>query len=310
MSATPRRSDAPRIELLTGSRARLIGIGLFSGALLCFSVLDTSAKWLALGGVPVLQVVWARYAGALVMSAAMANPFSGPPMWRSNLLWMQGLRSFFLFASTVANFFSLKFLQLTETISIAFAMPLLVALASGPMLGEWVGPRRLAAIVVGFIGVLIVTQPSAAGFKPGVLISIAGVFFYAGYMLCTRKLAGIDDSRVTLFYSNLSGALILTPLLPWFWRTPETVGQWLLIVSLGAYAAFGHWILILAHKRAPAGILAPFVYAQIFWMAILGFLVFGDVPGPATLVGGAIVIASGLYLLYRERVVKGQTATE
>lgn len=292
---------AAPIVLPTGSRARLVGIALFSCALLCFSLLDTSAKWLALGGLPVIQVVWARYAGAMAMSVVMANPLAGP-MWRSNRPWLQWLRSVFLLLSTAFNFLSLKSLQLTETISIAFAMPLIVALVSGPMLGEWVGPRRLAAIVVGFVGVLIVTQPSAAGFKPGVLLAIGGTLCYAGYILTTRKLAGIDDSRVTLFYSNLSGALALTPALPWFWTPPTSPMQWVLMGVLGFTAGFGHMILILAHKRAPAGILAPFVYGQIFWMAALGYLVFGDIPGEATLVGGAIVIASGLYLLYRERV--------
>lgn len=297
----PANAKATPIVLPTGSKARLAGIALFSGALLCFSLLDTTAKWLALGGIPVIQVVWARYAGAMAMSVAMANPLAGP-MWRSNRPWLQWLRSIFLLLSTVFNFLSLKWLQLTETISIAFAMPLIVALVSGPMLGEWVGPRRLVAIVIGFIGVLIVTQPSAAGLKPGVLLAIGGTISYAGYILTTRKLAGIDDSRVTLFYSNLSGALILTPALPWFWVQPTLTSQWLLMGFLGFSAGFGHMILILAHKRAPAGILAPFVYGQIFWMAALGYLVFGDVPGASTVIGGAVVIASGLYLLYRERV--------
>lgn len=301
----PAVNKSAPIILPTGARARLIGIGLFSASLFCFSVLDATAKWMVLGGVPVMQIVWARYVGALVMSVAIANPFSGPPMWRSNRPALQWLRSLFLLFSTLCNFLALKYLQLAETISIAFAMPLIVALISGPMLGEWVGPRRLAAILVGFIGVLIITQPSAEGFKPGVLLSIAGMCCYAGYILTTRKLAGIDDSRVTLFYSNLSGALLLTPALPWFWAMPSGVGEWVLTGLLGFFAGFGHLILILAHKRAPAGILAPFVYGQIIWMTALGYALFGEVPGAATLIGGSIVIASGLYLLYRERVRKG-----
>jgi drug/metabolite transporter (DMT)-like permease len=271
------------------------------GALACFTGLDASAKWAMAEGAPALQTVWARYAGAIVLSLAAAAPRQWGAVVRSMRPSGQILRSCLLFAATVTNFFALRSLQLSETISIQFSMPLIVALAAGPLLGEWVGARRLAAIVVGFLGVLIVARPDASGLKPAVALSLLNAFCYAGYMLATRAMAKVDSPRTALFWSSLVGAAALTPVLPFVWRAPETLGQ---LAALGAVAGLGtvgHWLLILAHRRAPAATLAPFIYVQLLFMIAAGWLVFGDAPGPHTLMGGAVVIASGLYLLARER---------
>jgi drug/metabolite transporter (DMT)-like permease len=214
---------------------------------------------------------------------------------------LQAGRSLLLLASTALNFIALQYLQLTETVSIMFATPLLVALLAGPLLGEWAGPRRLAAIGVGFLGVLVVTRPGF-GLHPAAFLSLTGAVCYALYSIATRVLAGSDSSATTMFYSGLAGVLLVAPVVPWVWSVPASGLVWLMMIVLGAMGAFGHWLLILAHARAPAPVLAPFIYTQIIWMIALGFLVFGDLPDGWTLAGSAIVIASGLYLLYRERV--------
>jgi drug/metabolite transporter (DMT)-like permease len=293
----------PRVD---ERRRRLVGIALMCGAILSFSFLDATAKWLNQTLDPMLTV-WVRYVGSIVFVSLFVNPWTTPGVTRTRRPWLQAGRSLLLLASTALNFIALQYLQLTETVSILFATPLLVALLAGPLLGEWAGPRRLAAIGVGFIGILIVTRPGF-GLHPAALLSLTGAVCYALYSVATRVLAGYDSSATTMFYSGLAGVLLVTPIVPWVWSTPDSGLVWMMMIVVGACGAFGHWLLILAHARAPAPVLSPFIYTQIVWMIVLGFLLFGDLPDGWTLAGSAIVIASGLYLLYRERVRAAPTA--
>jgi drug/metabolite transporter (DMT)-like permease len=289
-------------------RMRLAGIGLMCMALFCFSCLDAIAKWLSpqIGPIP---TTFARYLSSVVLVLMVLNPWTQPGIFVTKKPWMQWVRSFLLFGSTILNFLALQHLQLTETMSIVFMAPLVVALLSGPILGEWVGVRRMIAIGVGFCGVLVVMRPGLGGIHPAALFSVASVFCYAFYAILTRILSAHDSSQTTMVYSGLGGLLILTPVIPFFWKQPETSAAWLLMILIGAFGAIGHWLLILAYKRAPAPVLSPFIYSQMIWMIILGWLVFGDWPDRWTLAGAAIVIASGLYLLHRERVT-GRVVTE
>lgn len=287
--------------IATDKRRRLIGIALMCGALLCFSGLDASAKWLNRSLDPLL-VVWARYAVSVVLVSLLVNPITTPGLARTRRPWLQAARSLLLLLSTALNFFALQYLQLTETLSILFTTPLLVALLAGPILGEWVGPRRLIAIGIGFLGVLVVVRPGFGGMHPAALLSVAGAFCYAFYSISTRMLAASDSSATTMFYSGIAGVVVMTPILPFVWTTPPDLVTWILMLAVGGFGALGHWLLILAHARAPAAILSPFIYTQIIWMLALGYLVFGDLPDRWTIAGASIVIASGLYLLYRERV--------
>jgi drug/metabolite transporter (DMT)-like permease len=284
-------------------RTRLIAIGLICCAVLLFALLDTSAKWLS-GHMDPVQVVFARYAGSMVLVLMLLNPWSHPGVLRTRRPWLQGIRSLLLLGSTALNFVALKYLQLAETVSIMFAGPLLVALVAGPMLGEWPGPRRLAAICVGFLGVLVITRPGIGGMHPAALLSVLGCICYSFYALATRQLAAYDPPETTMVYSGVAGTLAVLPLIPFFWSPPQTPFVWLVMLGTGVFGGFGHWLLILAHRLAPATVLAPFIYSQIVWMIALGWLVFGQFPDGWTFVGATIVIASGLYLLYRERVRK------
>ncbi|MFC4174765.1 DMT family transporter [Microvirga sp. GCM10011540] len=297
-------ADTTTHPLLTRSslrRQRLIGIALMCGALICFSCLDATAKWVNRSVDP-LVTVWARYMSAFLLTAAVLNPWTQPGLLKTRRLPLQLVRSTLLFLSTLCNFVALQYLQLVETMSIIFSTPLLVALLAGPILGEYVGARRMAAIGVGFVGILVITRPGLGAMHPAVLLSVAGAVAYAFYGITTRMLASHDSTATTTFYSGLAGIVLMTPLLPWIWTTPPSPLTWLLLALTGVFGGLGHWLLILAHARAPAAILSPFIYSQIIWMLALGYILFGDWPDPWTFAGAGIVIASGLYLLYRERV--------
>jgi drug/metabolite transporter (DMT)-like permease len=287
------------VNLDSARRTRLIGIALMCGALACFAGLDAAAKWASRSVDPMLAV-WARYVSSVVLVSLVLNPWTAPGLLRTRRPLLQTGRSVLLLGSTALNFFALQHLQLAESISIQFATPLLVALLAGPILGEWIGPRRLAAVGIGFVGVLVITKPGAEGLHPAVFLSVGSAVCYALYGISTRLLAASDSSATTMTYSGLAGVLLLTPALPLFWETPSLPVAGLLLAT-GAFGALGHWLLILAHARAPAPVLAPFIYTQLIWMTALGYVLFGDVPDAGTLAGGAILVASGLYLLARER---------
>jgi drug/metabolite transporter (DMT)-like permease len=292
--------SASRSKPVSQRQNRMIGIALMCAALFCFSCLDATAKWVNQSVDPMVTV-WARYMSAAVLTFLVINPRTQPGALRTRRLPLQILRSFLLLASTLCNFFALKYLQLVETQSIIFATPLLVALLANPILGERIGWQRLTAIGVGFVGILVITRPGLGTMHPAALLSLAGSVAYAFYNIVTRMLASSDSIATTTLYSSLAGIVLVTPVLPWVWTTPSSPLTWLLLVTTGFYGAFGHWLLVLAHARAPAAILAPFIYSQIIWMLALGYILFGDWPDSWTFVGAGIVIASGLYLLSRER---------
>jgi len=154
--------------------------------------------------------------------------------------------------------------------------------------------------------VLVITRPGA-GMHPAALLSLFGTACYALYAISTRVLAGSDSSATTLFYSGAAGVVLMTPLVPFIWSTPEPHVA-VVMAATGLFGGVGHWLLILAHARAPAPVLAPFIYTQIIWVVILGYLAFGDVPDLWTVLGAAVVIASGLYLLSRGELASGARA--
>src|SRR6516225_7156230 len=285
--------------------SRLTGIALMCGAVACFAMLDTTAKYLNLY-MSTLQVVWARYTGAFLFPFIVSNPWTRPGLTRTKRPLLQLVRSMLLLASTLCNFAALRYLQLDEAIALIFSTPFFVAALSGPIFGEWVRWRRWIAIGVGFLGVLVVVRPGVGTFHPAALLSLACALLYAIYSIMTRILARTDSNATTLFYSNIVGAVALIPALPFVWTTPTDPLIITLMVMIGAVGGFGHYLLIAAHRLAPAAVLSPFIYTEIVWVSILGLLVFRDLPSRWTLAGAAIVIGSGLYLFYRERAVRAK----
>lgn len=270
------------------------------GAATCFACLDSSAKWLGRSMDPI-ETASLRYLGSLVVAGAFLQARTRSVDLRTRSPMLQCGRALCLAGATLTAFFSFRYLPLAVTTSIAFAAPLIVALLSGPLLGEWIGPHRLVAVLVGFIGVLVVTRPGA-GFHPAMLLSLLTALANAFYSIATRALSTRDSSETTLMYTGLVGSVVFMPALPFVWTAPSPSSLWIVILAMCSFGAFGHWLLILAHKRAPAAVLAPFAYLQILCAAGLGNLIFGEVPDRWSLAGGAIIIASGLYLIHRERV--------
>ncbi|MBV8793244.1 MAG: DMT family transporter [Pseudolabrys sp.] len=272
-------------------------------AVASFSCLDATGKYLN-HHMDTLQVVWARYFFAFALTLVFSNPVTQPRLMKTNRPLFQVGRSALLLLSTVLNLFALRWLQLDEVLAILFATPFLVAVISVALLGEVVGWRRWSAITVGFFGVLLVTRPGIGHTDPVLLLPCGGVICYALYVISTRVLSRTDSNETTQFYTSLVGAVAMTAVVPFVWTTPENWLISILMVLIGALGGGGHYLLIRAHRLAPASTLAPFIYTQMVWTTALGFFVFGDVPHYWTIVGGAIVIVSGLYLLHRETVRK------
>jgi drug/metabolite transporter (DMT)-like permease len=279
---------------------RLIGIGLVSSTYVLFTLLDGSAKWLV-GALPVIVVVWLRFALHVVLAGALLLPFRGLALVRTNHLRWHALRALMFVGMTGINFWALQYLQLAVTSSIYFVVPILIALLAAPLLGEKLDAGRWAAILAGFGGVLVIIQPWSAAFHPAMIASIANAVLYALFNLMTRRLAAYDSPETIQFLPAVGATVILAPFALLHWQSPAGWLEWSVLCLLGACGGFGHYLLALAHRYAPATVLAPFLYQQVIYMALFGYLVFGDVPAPAVWIGAGVVIACGLYLFSRER---------
>ena len=290
-------------RVTTASSSPIKGIGLMLIALALFSVLDTTAKYMAsVVELPVTQVVWCRFVSQFLLIVLVTGVVAIPRLLTTRRLKHQLARSTLMLFSTVLNFLALRHLQLDQTQTVYFLAPFVVALLAGPFLGEWVGWRRMLAILVGFSGILVVVRPGYAELHPALIFAFGSMLCYSGFMLLTRYLAIYDAPEVTLFYSLIAGTYLMAPfaLVDWVWPTDLRV--WLLLASMGFWGGLGHYIFIVAYRHAPASTLAPFIYLGLISHTAGGYLVFGQVPDRWTLAGAAIVIASGVYLLHRERV--------
>jgi drug/metabolite transporter (DMT)-like permease len=278
-----------------------LAVGLMMLAFLSFIFIDVSAKWLTGKDFQPLQVAFIRYAGHLIASIVIFFPSGGWTIFQSNAPKLQTTRAIFLLLSTVCNFAALVYLPLTITVPIMFASPLVVCLLSIPFLGEKVGMRRLAAVFVGFLGVLVIAQPGGSQFHWAMAFSVAALMSASGYFIMTRMLAGTDDNPVSQIYASGVATLLLLPVGIYFWQWPTTLTDTLVMLGIGLFGAFGHSLLTVAHRYAPASTLAPLVYVQILYVSILSWIVFGQAPTAVTLAGAAIIIGSGLYIWLRER---------
>ncbi|HEX6297041.1 MAG TPA: DMT family transporter [Burkholderiales bacterium] len=279
---------------------RLVGIGLVSITYVLFTLLDGSAKWLV-GSVPVIVVVWLRFALHVVVASIVLFPLRGASLVKTGHLRWHALRALMFVAMTGINFWALQYLQLAVTSSIYFVVPIIIALLAAPLLGERLDRGRWAAILAGFVGVLVIVRPWSAEFHLAMLASIVNAVLYALFNLMTRRLAAYDSPETIQFLPAAGAAIVLAPFALAAWQSPAGWLEWGVLCLLGVCGGLGHYLLALAHRYAPATVLAPFLYQQVIYMAIFGYLVFGDVPAPAVWTGAAIVVASGLYLFARER---------
>lgn len=277
-----------------------LGLLLMAGAVMFFTLIDTSAKWLVLSGHAAIQVVFARYAGHLIVSAVLFLPREGMDAVRSNAPAKQALRASFLFISTALNFTALKFLPITITTTIMFAGPIVVTLLAIPILGEKVGIHRVIAVCVGFLGVIVVMQPWGVGFHPAMFLNIAALILAACYFVMTRLLAGVDSNATMQLWSSGLATICLIPFALAHWTWPMGV-DWVAFLLIGVFGATAHILVTVAHRYADASMLAPMIYIQIFSAALSGIVFFATWPTVWTLVGGLIIIAAGIYIWHRER---------
>ncbi len=290
----------------TGTSA-LRGIGLMCVALVLFSGLDATAKYIATrSGLPVSQVTWLRFMSQFVLVVLTFGILAVPRLLYSRKWMHQAFRSFLMLGSTTFNFMALKTLRLDQTLTIGFLAPFIVALLAGPFLGEWIRWRRLIAIIVGFCGILVVVRPGYSAFEVGMIFASLGTLCYAIFMLLTRYLTRFDPPEVTIFYSMLAGVFVMAPFAIAEWIWPKDAFTWALLLSTGLWGGLGHYIFILAYRHAPAPTLAPFIYFGLITHTALGYLVFDQLPDAWTISGALIVIASGVYLVHREHVTASE----
>ena len=280
------------------------GILLTLGATILFTLSDTMAKFLSTE-MPVIQIAWIRY--VIFVSFAFTLAWRASPGKKTRMLAvksrkMQIARGFCLVGSGIFFILGVRQMPIAEAIAISFIAPLLITILSIPLLGEVVGIRRWMAVAVGMIGVLIVVRPGTSGFHPAALFGVASAFCWSTGLVITRKMSTTERPATTLLWSSGVGFLILSLLLP-FDHVWPTVPQLGLALALGVCASTGQWLVVLAHRQAPASVLAPFSYIQLPWSILAGFLIFAALPDQWTLLGAAIIIASGLYTAHRERMV-------
>jgi len=278
---------------------RRIGIGLVTLATMCFAALDAAAKWLV-ASLPVAEVVWLRFVTHVGLMVLMLGPTLGLGLVRMANRRLHLLRGSMLAAMTGLNFVALQYLQLAETGAIQFSVPILIALLSAWWLHERLDARRWVAIVAGFAGVLLVIRPGSHAFHPAILLSVGNAFLYAAFNLLTRRMAATESPDAMQFVSALCAAVWLAPLALAQWRMPEGALTWGLIVATGFFGGVGHLCVARAHRHASAAVLGPFLYQQILYMTLAGWLVFHQVPDAFVIAGAAVVVCSGLYLLWLE----------
>ncbi len=269
-------------------------------AFLCFTALDTGAKWLAALGLPALQLAFLRYAVNFALALAVFLPQEGPRVFVSNAPLIQISRALAIGGATCFNFLALQTLPLTVTTAIFFATPILVCLLSIPILGEQVGLRRLAAVATGFVGVLIIVQPGSTRFEPAMLYSLAALLSGSCYFILTRMIAGRDDNPTGQIYTSGLPMLALLPFVIGGWVWPTGV-QWLPALALGALGMLGHSLVTIGHRYAEASTLAPLVYSQAVYASVFSWLVFAQPPDGWTALGTSVIAASGFYIWLRER---------
>ena len=266
----------------------------------CFILLDAIMKY-ELQTYSLVEVTWARFFFATVV-AAMVCGKRLLQLAMSKAPKRQLLRSAFLMTTTGLFNAGLIHLPLATCTTIMFLSPILVTMLSNVVLGEHVGMRRWAGIVIGFIGALVVIriwEVGVVGLNIGVLFMLGAAFANASYQITTRGLRH-EDPLTSLLFTGAAGALVTSFLLPFHWSMPDAFG-WALLVSSGVVGCVGHLCLIKAFQSAPAAVVAPFSYSSLVWATLFGFVVWGDVPIWTTILGAALIIGSGLYIFLREK---------
>lgn len=291
--------STPKKSTFTGNSRTGLGIACALIGLLGMSIMDACAKLLG-EGYAISQIILARNGvGALVVLAFALVGGGGLGSLRTRRIGLLFARTAFSLAAGFLFFTSLRYLPLADAFAIAFTAPLFITALSVPFLGEHVGIRRLAAVVFGFAGVLVVIQPGTTSFRLEALLPLGAAFSYALTMLVSRRMTRDMTTSAIMFWSSLGAALAALTLMPSQWLTPGP-GDLGLFLFMGLIGTLGMALITQGYRFAPAAVIAPFDYSALLWAIILGWLIWGDVPGPHVWLGSSILIASGLYILHRE----------
>tara|TARA_B110000196_G_scaffold310096_1_gene312504 strand:- start:31 stop:879 length:849 start_codon:yes stop_codon:yes gene_type:complete len=265
-------------------------------------IMDGFAKYLS-SDLPVLQITWARYFFTVAFTFPIMFFF-----YRNQLKWsdkpkLQFIRGLILLIANICFFYSISVISLAKALTLAFVAPLIVTAFSPMFLGEKVGFRRWSAVVIGFVGSLVVIRPGFVEINLASLAALGTGVMYGFYLIITRKLSTSDNPLLTLLLTGIVGAVIITCVMPFVWVTPS-LNQWSMMAAIGVFACIGHLFLILSLKYADASKLAPFSYFEIITNIIIGYYFFSDFPDNWTFFGLFIIVLSGIYISRRESTVR------
>lgn len=279
----------------------LRGVALMIAAVGVFALLDATGKYLA-QSYPVPGIVWARYAVNLGLLVGWFVARGLLRRMRTARLGVQSLRGLMLGSATLLYMTALSQMPMADAAAIGFVMPLIAAVLAVPMLNERLDGPRLLAVLAGLGGAVVIVRPGFSVFTPYALLPLGMAVCNALYQILTRKLAGVEHPMTSLFWGALIGTLLYTPFLPTSGEMPREVLDWVLFGLMGVFGLVGHLLLIRAYDFASASLLVPMHYSQLVWVILLGYLVFDDFPDGWSLVGMAIIVVSGLYLVNRQRL--------
>ena len=265
-------------------------------------VMDGFAKYLS-ADLPVLQITWARYFFTVAFTLPLMFFF-----YKKQLVWsdkpkLQILRGLILLSANICFFYAISVISLAKALTLAFIAPLIVTAFSPILLREKVGFRRWTAVIIGFVGSLVVIRPGFLEINLASLAALGTGLMYGFYLIITRKLSTSDNPLLTLLLTGMVGAVIISFTVPFVWVNP-TLNQWYMMAAIGVFACIGHLFLILSLKYADASKLAPLGYTEIFPNVIIGYYFFGDFPDSWTFFGLFIIILSGIYISRRENINK------
>lgn len=281
----------------------LLGVAFMLAAMAVLPFIDVFAKVLGEQQIPVLQIVWARLSFGTLATLPLALHKVGARGLMPRRPLYHALRATFLALATFSFFTALIYLPIADALAIFFIQPLIVTVLSALVLKERVGPRRWAAVAIGFIGTLIIIRPGLIEFNPGSAYALAAGTFLAIYFVMTRAVSGTAHAIVTTFQTNVVGAALLSLIVPLVWM-PPTLEQWAMFLGLGIVANLGHFLVVRAYDFAEASLLAPLAYTEMIMSTVLGWYFFADFPDAWTFVGVGVLIACAFYISVRERAAK------